>query len=58
MTKTGYLVINHRGRFPSVTVSFNVAAGVALGDAVTAVQQAEIELVVPATQTGSFQGTA
>ena len=58
MTKTGYLVINHQSQFPSVTVSFNLAAGVALGDAVTAVQQAEVELGVPATLTGSFQGTA
>jgi hydrophobic/amphiphilic exporter-1 (mainly G- bacteria), HAE1 family len=58
MTKTGYLVINHQSQFPSVTVSFNLASGVSLGDAVTAVQQAEIELGVPATLTGSFQGTA
>ncbi len=58
MTKTGYLVINHQSQFPSVTVSFNLAAGVALGDAVTSVQQAEAELGVPATLTGSFQGTA
>jgi hydrophobe/amphiphile efflux-1 (HAE1) family protein len=58
MTKTGYLVINHQSQFPSVTVSFNLAAGVALGDAVTAVQQAEVELGVPATLSGSFQGTA
>ena len=58
MTKTAYLAINHQSQFPSVTVSFNLAAGVALGDAVTAVQQAEVELGVPATLTGSFQGTA
>jgi HAE1 family hydrophobic/amphiphilic exporter-1 len=58
MTKTGYLVINHQSQFPSVTVSFNLAGGASLGDAVTAVQQAETELGVPATLTGSFQGTA
>jgi hydrophobic/amphiphilic exporter-1 (mainly G- bacteria), HAE1 family len=58
MTKTAYLVINHQSQFPAVTVSFNLAAGEALGDAVTAVQQAEAELGVPATLTGSFQGTA
>jgi HAE1 family hydrophobic/amphiphilic exporter-1 len=58
MTKTAYLVINHQSQFPSVTVSFNLAGGAALGDAVTAVQQAEAELGVPATLTGSFQGTA
>jgi HAE1 family hydrophobic/amphiphilic exporter-1 len=41
-----------------VTVSFNLAGGAALGDAVTAIQQVESDLGVPATLTGSFQGTA
>jgi hypothetical protein len=45
-------------QFPSVTVSFNLAGGGSLGDAVTAVQQAEVEPGVPSTLTGSFQGTA
>ncbi len=58
MTKTSYLAINHQSQFPSVTVSFNLGAGAALGDAVTAVQQVETDLGVPATLTGSFQGTA
>ena len=58
MTKTSYLAINHQSQFPSVTVSFNLAGGAALGDAVTAVQQVESDLGVPATLTGSFQGTA
>jgi HAE1 family hydrophobic/amphiphilic exporter-1 len=58
MTKTSYLAINHQSQFPSVTVSFNLAGGAALGDAVTAVQQVETDLGVPATLTGSFQGTA
>ena len=58
MTKTSYLAINHQSQFPSVTVSFNLAGGAALGDAVTAVQQVEADLGVPATLTGSFQGTA
>ena len=58
MTKTAYLAINHQSQFPSVTVSFNLAGGASLGDAVTAVQQAETELGVPATLIGSFQGTA
>jgi hydrophobic/amphiphilic exporter-1 (mainly G- bacteria), HAE1 family len=57
-TKTGYLVINHQSQFPAVTVSFNLGAGAALGDAVTAVQQAETELGIPSTVVGSFQGTA
>jgi len=58
MTKTSYLVINHQSQFPSVTVSFNLAGGAALGDAVAAVQQAETDLGVPTTLIGSFQGTA
>ena len=41
MTKTSYLAINHQSQLPSVTVSFNLAGGSALGDAVTAVQQVE-----------------
>jgi len=58
MTKTAYLAINHQSQFPSVTVSFNLAGGAALGDAVTAIQQIEAQLGVPLTLTGSFQGTA
>ena len=58
MTKTAYLVINHQSQFPSVTVSFNLAGGAALGDAVTAIQQVEAQLGMPQTLTGSFQGTA
>jgi hydrophobe/amphiphile efflux-1 (HAE1) family protein len=58
MTKTAYLAINHQGQFPAVTISFNLATGTALGDAVTAIQQVETELASPATLTGSFQGTA
>jgi hydrophobic/amphiphilic exporter-1 (mainly G- bacteria), HAE1 family len=58
MTKMAYLAINHQNQFPAVTVSFNLAAGTALGDGVRAIQQAEAELGSPATLTGSFQGTA
>jgi HAE1 family hydrophobic/amphiphilic exporter-1 len=58
MTKTAYLAINHQSQFPSVTVSFNLAGGAALGDAVKAIQQLEVELGSPSTLTGSFQGTA
>ena len=58
MTKTAYLAINHQSQFPSVTVSFNLAGGTALGEAVQAIQQVESDLGVPATLTGSFQGTA
>jgi HAE1 family hydrophobic/amphiphilic exporter-1 len=58
MTKTAYLAINHQSQFPAVTVSFNLAGGAALGDAVKAIQQVEAELGVPSTLNGSFQGTA
>jgi HAE1 family hydrophobic/amphiphilic exporter-1 len=57
-TKTAYLAINHQSQFPAVTISFNLAGGAALGDAVTAIQQIEAELGSPSTLTGSFQGTA
>jgi hydrophobe/amphiphile efflux-1 (HAE1) family protein len=53
-----YLSINHQGQFPAVTLSFNLAPGVALGDAVAAIQQAEREIAKPATLVGSFQGSA
>jgi hydrophobic/amphiphilic exporter-1 (mainly G- bacteria), HAE1 family len=53
-----YLSINHQGQFPAVTLSFNLAAGAALGDAVTAINRASQELKLPSTITGSFQGTA
>jgi HAE1 family hydrophobic/amphiphilic exporter-1 len=49
--------INHSGQLPSVTLSFNLEEGVALGDGVTAVQRLANE-VLPASVTGSFSGTA
>jgi len=52
------LSVNHLGQYPSVTISFNLAPGVALGDAVTAVEKANAEMGLPLTVTGSFQGTA
>ena len=52
------LTVNHQGQFPSVTISFNLPPGVALGTAVTAVQRAEAEIRLPGTIRGSFQGTA
>jgi hydrophobe/amphiphile efflux-1 (HAE1) family protein len=55
---TAFLSINHQGQFPAVTVSFNLTQGVALGQAVTAIQQAETELGVPPSLTGAFQGNA
>ncbi len=54
----GPLTINHSGQLPAVTISFNLNAGVALGQAVADVKQAMAELRVPGTITGNFQGTA
>jgi multidrug efflux pump len=52
------LVVNHQGQFPVVTASFNLAPGVSLGDAVTAIDEARKELGMPASVQASFQGTA
>jgi HAE1 family hydrophobic/amphiphilic exporter-1 len=57
-TRTGYLAVNHQGQFPSVTVSFNLAPGASLGQAVDAIQAAQSEMNLPATLSGTFQGTA
>ena len=56
--KVAPLSVSHQSLFPSVTISFNLAPGAALGDAVKAIAGAEAELGVPATVQGSFQGTA
>jgi hydrophobe/amphiphile efflux-1 (HAE1) family protein len=53
-----YLSINHQGQFPAVTLSFNLAPGAALGDAVDAINKVSAQMRLPATITGSFQGTA
>lgn len=53
-----YLSINHQGQYPAVTLSFNLAPGVALGQAVDAINQAAAEIRMPASLTGTFQGTA
>lgn len=55
---TSFLSINHQSQFPSVTLSFNLAPGVALGDAVAAIHKAEGEIGKPATMVGTFQGNA
>jgi multidrug efflux pump len=52
------LVISRQGQFPAVTLSFNLAAGSSLGDAVTAIEQAAERIGLPASIHGSFQGTA
>jgi len=53
-----YLTINHQGQFPAITLSFNLAPGAALGEAVDAVNNAALEIGMPASIVGSFQGTA
>ncbi len=55
---TGPLIINRQGQFPVVTTSFNLAPGVALGQAVTAIEMAAQKLGLPASIKGSFEGTA
>ena len=55
---TAPLAVNHTGVFPSVTLSFNLAPGVALGDAVNAIAAAQRNAGMPTTITGSFSGTA
>src|SRR5947199_1152899 len=52
------LSISHQGQFPAITISFNLAQGVALGQATEAVQRAMAELGAAATLSSSFQGTA
>ncbi len=56
--KTEPLIINHQGIFPAVTLSFNLAPGVALGQAVNAIAAMTDRLHVPPTLNASFQGTA
>ncbi len=52
------LAVNHQGQFPAVTLSFNLAPGGDLGTATRIISQTEMEMRMPATIHGSFQGTA
>jgi len=52
------LAINHQGQFPSVTLSFNLAANSTIGDAVTAIRKTATDLHLPASLATSFQGNA
>ena len=52
------LSVNHQGLFPSVTVSFNLQPGIALGDAVTAITDAAVKIGLPPTIQTGFTGTA
>jgi multidrug efflux pump len=57
-TITAPLAVNHQGQFPTATVSFNLAPGVSLGDAVKAIQRARQEMDLPPSLKAGFQGTA
>jgi multidrug efflux pump len=52
------LAVNHQGQFPSVTISFNLASGVSLGDAVKAIEKEKQHIGFPTSILGSFRGTA
>lgn len=52
------LSVNHQGQFPCVTISFNTAPGVSLGEATQIIQRAAKELGMPSTIRGNFAGTA
>ena len=52
------LAVNHQGQFPVVTVSFNLAPGVSLGEAVKVVEKAKEDLGMPLSIQSAFQGTA
>jgi multidrug efflux pump subunit AcrB len=58
--KTGAsaLAVNHQSQFPAVTTSFNLAPGISLGAAVSAVEDATRQMVMPTSIRGSFAGTA
>ncbi len=57
-SKPGFLSINHQGQFPAVTISFNLAAGHSLGQAVDAIHAAQASMNMPLSIQGAFQGTA
>jgi multidrug efflux pump len=52
------LTVNHQGLFPAITLSFNLAEGVSIGEATRLVEQAKRDIHLPAAIRGSFQGTA
>jgi multidrug efflux pump len=57
-TKSVPITVNHQGQFPVVTLSFNLAPGASLGDAVEAVNRVKNQIGLPASIQASFQGTA
>ena len=56
--REGPLAVSHLGQFPAATISFNLAPGVALGDAVKAIESAQKEMAIPASVRSGFQGAA
>jgi hydrophobe/amphiphile efflux-1 (HAE1) family protein len=57
-TQNTALAVNHQGQFPAVTISFNLGEGVALGDAVTQIQSAVLQMGLPSDIHPTFQGNA
>jgi multidrug efflux pump len=55
---TTSLAVNHQGQIPAITLSFNLAPGVALGDAVNSIEQAALQMGMPASIRANFAGTA
>jgi multidrug efflux pump len=56
--KTSALQVNHQGQFPAVTISFNLAQGYSLGDAVTEIEAGMLRIRLPSSIHPNFQGTA
>jgi multidrug efflux pump len=57
-TQRTSLQVNHQGQYPAVTLTFNLAPNVALGDAVTTLQKSQREMGMPSGVHATFQGTA
>jgi multidrug efflux pump len=57
-TSTAPLAVNHQGQFPVVTISFNLAPGASIGDAVKGIEQARDEMQIPPSIDAQFLGTA
>jgi len=55
---TAPLAVIHQDQFPAITISFNLAPGASLGDAVAAISEAEADIDMPASVTGSYAGDA
>ncbi len=57
-TRRTSLQVNHQGQYPAITLTFNLAPNVALGDAVTALEKAQRDMGMPSSVHATFQGTA